>query len=286
MPKLGAHISITGGFAKAIDRGEQAGCDTIQIFTKSNRQWAASPIADVDAESFLERRKTSAIDPVFVHTSYLINVCALNPETMEKSVAALIDELERAAKLQLPFVVLHPGSYTGGNVADAVTLAAKNIDRVIESTKRAKVKVAIENTAGQGTALGTTFEQIADLLDQIENKDRTCVCLDSCHLFAAGYDISAAAGYKKTISDFDRIVGLDRLAAIHLNDSKGGLGSHLDRHEHIGAGKIGLEGFAHFVNDRRLAHVPMVVETPKDNDIEDDMMNLTALRQLIKGQRS
>jgi deoxyribonuclease-4 len=282
MPKFGAHMSVSGGFDKAIDRGEEAGCDVIQIFTKSNRQWAAAPIADADAETFLRRRADSAISPVFVHASYLINVCSEVEATRDKSIAGLIEEIQRAALLELPFIVLHPGSPKSLETDRGLELAAENLRRVIDETADCGVRIALETMAGQGSSVCGEFEHIARLYDAIDADERLGVCFDTCHVFAAGYDIRDANGYEKTIREFGELVGFDRLLALHLNDSKNKLASRKDRHEHIGAGEIGIDAFRFVVNDDRLAHVPMVIETPRNKDGDmADIENLTRLRDLV-----
>ena len=282
MPKFGAHMSISGGFHLAIDRGEAVGCDTIQIFTKSNRQWAAAPIADEDAEAFIARRAESSIDPVFVHASYLINVCSEVDATREKSVMSLIDEIDRAAKLELPFIVLHPGSPKGLRTDTGLQVAADNLRLVINATANCGVRIAIETMAGQGSSICGEFEHIVRLYEAVDADERLGVCFDTCHVFAAGYDIRDETGYEKTIAEFGDTVGFERLLALHLNDSKAKLGSRKDRHEHIGAGEIGRDAFEFIVNDERLEHLPMVIETPKGKSMEEDEENLTTLRGMVR----
>ena len=282
LPKFGAHMSITGGFDKAIDRGEDCGCDTVQIFTKSNRQWKAAPLEGADIDTFLERKDKTRITPIFAHAAYLINLCSESVPTRRQSVKAMIDELQRAARLELPFVVLHPGSHGSQGAKRGLRLAADNLRRVFDGTSDCAVRIALETTAGQGTALGARFEDLADLHERIDAEERLCVCLDSCHIFAAGYELRDEKSYKATIKEFDRVVGLHRLHAIHLNDSKKPFAEHKDRHEHIGQGQIGCDGFRFIVNDRRLRKIPMVLETPKGDDNADDKMNLKTLRGLVK----
>ncbi|HCN09729.1 MAG TPA: deoxyribonuclease IV [Lentisphaeria bacterium] len=282
MPKFGAHMSISGGFPLAIDRGEAVGCDTIQIFTKSNRQWAAAPIADEDAAAFIARRAESSIDPVFVHASYLINVCSEVDATREKSVMGLIDEIDRAAKLELPFIVLHPGSPKGLQTDVGLQVAADNLRLVINATANCGVRIAIETMAGQGSSICGEFEHIARLYEAVDADERLGVCFDTCHVFAAGYDIRDETGYENTISAFGDTVGFGRLLALHLNDSKAKFGSCKDRHEHIGAGEIGRDAFEFIVNDERLEHLPMVIETPKGKSMEEDEENLATLRGMVR----
>jgi deoxyribonuclease IV len=281
-PRYGCHMSIAGGLHQAIDRGDASGCETIQIFTKSNRQWAAKPITDEDAAAFVTRHEASAIEPIFVHASYLINLGSADDATREKSIAALIDELQRAERLRLPFVVIHPGSHGGLGEETGLMRVGDGLLRVLEATSELDVSIALETMAGQGSTLGVTFEHLATMLDHTDADDRLSVCLDSCHIFAAGYDFSTAERCTDTITAFDQAVGLDRLRAIHLNDSKHELGARKDRHEHIGEGHIGEVAFSHLIRDSRLAHIPMVLETPKKgkDPAPDDARNLATLRRL------
>lgn len=280
--KLGAHMSIAGGFERAIERGLKVGCQTIQIFTKSNNQWAASPISEEQAQRFRQSARESGIGPVFAHDSYLINVGSPNPRIHEVSKKALKTEVDRATTLALSFVVMHPGSHTGSGEEAALERIAKSVAWVLDQTKGSSVKILYENAAGQGSNVGYRFEHLARMLTLTQHSDRVGICLDTCHLFAAGYDLRTEATYQKTMEELDRIVGLRQVQAIHLNDSKKELGAKVDRHEHIGKGQIGLTGFRCLLNDRRFAHLPMVLETPKDEECTEDAMNLKVLRGLIK----
>ena len=283
MPKLGAHVSVAGGFERAIDRGEEIGCDTIEIFTKNNRQWNGAPLQASTVVRFLKRRKQSRINPIFAHASYLINLCSPNESIREKSVDALVDEVKRADALNLPLVVLHPGSHGGMGIDHGLTQIAEGLKQVVDRTHRSETRIALETMAGQGTNLGAAFEHLARLFELVDVEHRLCVCLDSCHVFAAGYEIRTQDEFHKTVETFDKIIGLQRLAAIHLNDSQYGFGEQKDRHEHIGQGKIGLDGFLFFVNDNRLNHLPMIIETPKeDSPVKNDRKNLRVLRDLVK----
>lgn len=280
--RLGAHMSISGGLEKAIDRGEEIGCETIQILTKNNRQWDAPDLTSEQIDTFLERREASDIDPIFVHAVYLINLCSTVEKTQARSYDALVDELQRAGQLELPWVIIHPGSC--GNLGEdrGLELIADACRRAIDATADLDVRICLETTAGQGTALGHRFEHLAELYEQIDAEERLAVCLDTCHIFAAGYEIRDYPGYDQTLRDFDRTVGIDRLACLHLNDSKTPFGQRKDRHEHIGQGNIGLEPFSFFLNDPRLQDIPMVIETPVDDDeVEDDSRNLQALRDQL-----
>ena len=283
LPRLGAHMSVAGGFHLAVERGLRVGCQTIQIFTKSNNQWDALPISAESVKQFQKSMKESGIGPVFAHTAYLINVGSPEKETYERSKKALKVEVERATTLGLAFIVLHPGSHKETGEEACLKRIAETVAWVLDRTKGSSVKVLYEIAAGQGSAVGHRFEHLNTLLKLTEHPDRTGICLDTCHLFAAGFDLRTEAAYQKTMDEFDRIVGLKTIQAIHLNDSKKELGARVDRHEHIGEGQIGLEGFRSLMNDPRLSHVPMVLETPKDEKtLAEDVMNLKTLRGLIR----
>ncbi len=280
--RLGAHMSVAGGFSKSIERGLKVGCQTIQIFTKSNNQWAAPPIAPAAAEQFAEAVRESGIKPVFAHAAYLINLGSPDLETAQRSKQALKVELERAATLGLSFLVLHPGSHKGDGEVEGLRRIAAAAAWALDQIKNSSVRLLYEIAAGQGSCLGHRFEHLAELLRLTGRPDQTGICLDTCHLFAAGYDLRTPSAYRRTMEEFDRIVGLEQVRVVHLNDSKKEIGSRVDRHEHIGQGKIGLEGFRCLLNDRRLAHVPMVLETPKDEECTEDVMNLKTLRRLLE----
>ncbi|PIQ82602.1 MAG: deoxyribonuclease IV [Candidatus Omnitrophica bacterium CG11_big_fil_rev_8_21_14_0_20_64_10] len=279
--RLGAHMSVAGGFEKAIERGTEVGCRTIQLFTKSNNQWRAAPISAEQADTFRKAWKASPIGPILSHTAYLINIGSPNPETFEKSKAALLVEMQRAETLGLDFLVLHPGARLDSDEKACLKQIAKTAAWVIRQTPKASVRLLYETSAGQGSTVGHTFEQLAELLAQTGAPDRTGICLDTCHIFAAGYDIRTPAAYEKTMKHFDRTVGLAQVRAVHLNDSKKELNCRVDRHEHIGQGKIGLAGFRCLLSDSRLNRAPMVLETPKDETCAEDKMNLKVLRGLI-----
>ena len=281
MIRLGAHMSIAGGFERAIERGKKVGCETVQIFSKSNNQWKAPPITDEQAKIFRKAVHDSGIGPVFSHTAYLINVGSPDKATFELSKQALKVEVERAGQLGLAFAVLHPGSHKETGEEACLKKIAETVAWVLDKTAGISVKVLYEIAAGQGACVGHRFEHLAELLRRTGNAQRTGICLDTCHLFAAGYDLRTKSAYEQTMTEFDRIIGLKRIEAIHLNDSKKELGSRVDRHEHIGKGQIGLEGFRCLVNDRRLARIPMVLETPKDEECTEDVINLKVLRGLL-----
>jgi len=276
-------MSIAGGLDQAPLRGRQAGCDTIQVFTKSNRQWGARPLSDREVEAFKANLAATGIGPVVAHDCYLLNLAAPRAALWRKSVAAFRVELERAERLGIPYLVTHPGAHLGRGEADGIARVAEALNLLHAALPSARVQVLLETTAGQGSSLGYRFEQLAAILAAVERADRLGVCLDTCHVFAAGYDIRSAEGYRRTLWELDACVGLRRLKAIHLNDSVQGLGSRVDRHAHIGVGRLGLEAFRLILNDRRLRRVPMVLETPKDDDfVRADRRNLGRLRRLIR----
>lgn len=279
---LGAHMSIGGGVHTAFERGKLVGCTTMQIFSKNNNQWKGKPLTDPDIINYKNEAKKTNIRPVVVHSSYLINLCAKDKSTLEKSRESFLDELNRCRLLGIPYFVFHPGSHVGQGEQTGLEIIAESLNVLHERTKGYRVKSVVEVTAGQGSNLGYRFEQIRKLIDMVENKKRMGVCIDTCHLFAAGYDISNDKGYEKTFEEFDKIIGLKRLMVIHLNDSKGILGSRLDRHEHIGKGRIGDTGFSLLMNDERFIDVPKILETPKGSDMNEDVMNLNRLRGYIK----
>ncbi len=282
---LGAHMSIAGGVDLAPLRGQQVGCRTIQLFTKSSNQWRARPLPPEEIERFRANLQTTGIAPAAAHDSYLINLASTDPALHHKSMAAFLEELERAEALGIPYLVAHPGAHMGAGEEAGLRQVAISIRELLKRTRGYQVQAVLETTAGQGTSLGHRFEQIAAILDQIGLPERTGVCLDTCHVFAAGYDIRTPDGYASVIREFDRTVGIANLKVIHLNDSKKGLGCRVDRHEHIGKGAIGLEAFRCLVTDPCLRGLPMIIETPKDNDfVSADSRNLRTLRRLVPFQ--
>ncbi len=283
MPLLGAHMSIAGGVSKALDRGQQIGCDTIQIFTRNNNRWASKPLSSDEIERFHQRVKETGIWPVFSHAAYLINLASPKPDLRRKSIEAFIDELERAEALNLLGVVLHPGSHMGEGEEAGIARIAEALDQCHAATPGFRTLTLLEITAGTGDHIGYRFEQLAAIRERVKEPERIGFCFDTCHAFAAGYDFRTREGYEAVMAEFDRVLGLDRLKAIHLNDSKHPLGSRKDRHEHIGKGHIGLDGFRWLLNDPRLQQVPMVLETPKSPDMHEDVENLRVLRTLVEG---
>lgn len=278
---FGAHVSISGGVDKAFAQGEAFQMEAIQIFSKNERQWRAKPLGDDVVERWFAARARRGIDKIVVHASYLINLATAKEELREKSLAGFQDELDRCEMLNIPSLVIHPGAHTGAGAEAGIAAVADALNRVHENLPDHKVRTLLETTAGQGTALGSRFEELAAIIDQVEAKDRVMVCLDTCHIFAAGYDIRTAERYAEVMRQFDETIGIERLQALHLNDSKNGLGTNKDRHEHIGQGEIGLEGFRGLVNDPRLVGVPGLLETAKGENNVEDGRNLATLRGLV-----
>ncbi|MFC2076332.1 deoxyribonuclease IV [candidate division KSB1 bacterium] len=279
---LGAHMSISGGLHLSLERGRSIGCTAIQIFTKNASQWRAKPITDEDISAYLEMQAETGIGPVVAHDSYLINLASSDRALFEKSYDAFRIEMQRAESLGIPHLVTHPGAHKGAGEEEGIRLISGALTRLHRDTPGFNVKVCLETTAGQGTSLGHTFEQIARMIELTEESDRLSVCLDTCHVFVASYPLSTVEEYHSTMDEFDRIIGLDRLAVIHLNDAKKGAGSRVDRHEHIGKGEMGLEAFRGIMNDKRLDDVPKLLETHKGKDMEEDVMNMDVLKSLVE----
>jgi deoxyribonuclease-4 len=281
-------MSIGGGLPRAVDRAALHGCEALQIFTKSAGQWRARPLPPHEVRAFRRRVDETGITPVVAHASYLINLATRDGTLRAQSMTSLEEELERAEMLGLEGVVLHPGACTGGEDEGGLQLIAQSLRAVLRVRPRARVRALLEHTAGQGTVLGHTFEQLARIIELTDGSPRVGVWLDTCHLIAAGYDIASAKGYEDVFAWFARVIGLDRLNGFHLNDSKAPLGSRVDRHEHIGKGHLGLETFRRVLNDPRFATLPMLIETAKTEHGSRaqvsldamDVMNLSALRRL------
>jgi deoxyribonuclease-4 len=290
MPRLGAHMSVAGGLPRAVERAVVHRCDALQIFAKNASQWRGRELPADEIREFRARVKAAGIDPVVSHASYLINPASTNAALRRQSLEAMGDELDRAESLGLLGVVLHPGAYTAGSEAEGLALIAAGLLELLRERRRGKTMILLEHTAGQGTALGATFEQLASIIATMGNHRRVGVCLDTCHLIASGYDIVSADGYESTFRQFGRVVGFERLKAFHLHDSRKPLGSRVDRHAHIGEGHLGLEPFRRIVNDRRFRDLPMLLETPKAEGKATgviavdplDEKNLNTLRNLIE----
>ncbi|MDO9041633.1 MAG: deoxyribonuclease IV [Desulfocapsaceae bacterium] len=299
MPLLGAHESVAGGLHLAFDRLHQVGGEALQIFTRNQRQWHPQPLTQEEIDLFQTARQQNnnppvgrslsvhgAIDtwasmPVASHASYLINLASGKQELVEKSIAAFGAEIHRCEQLGIPFVIIHPGSHGGDGVEEGVARFTRALDLALEETG-AGVTVLLETTAGQGTSLGSRFEELAFVLEHSGYPQRLGVCVDTCHIFAAGYDIGTRPAYTQTMAEFDRLVGIERIKFFHLNDSKQQLASRVDRHEHIGQGAIGLDGFRSLLNDPRFTDHPMTLETPKGDDLQEDRDNLLTLHGLIE----
>jgi deoxyribonuclease IV len=281
-PLLGAHMSIAGGVGNALLAGKKVDCDAVQIFTKSSRQWAGNPYSKEEIEQFHINQKETGIGKVIAHDSYLLNLGSPDGALRKRSIAAFIDELERCEILGVTNLVAHPGAHVGTGETEGIKTIAKSLDEVHKACPGYRAQVTLEITAGQGSNLGYRFEQIADIMDATKETDRLRVCFDTEHAFAAGYDIRSQEGYERTFSEFDEAIGIERLAAFHLNDSKKEFNSRVDRHEHIGKGFIGVEAFRLLLNDKRFWGLPMCLETPKGPELKEDHENLTLLRSLIK----
>lgn len=279
---LGSHMSISGGLHKAFERIRSVDGTALQIFTRNQRQWKIPELTDEMIEQFKEAWKDWGDYPVAAHDSYLINLASPKKDTAEKSLHAFTEEMRRCEALGIPWLVTHPGSHLGKGVDEGIERYVKKLDKAIEDSDTETVTVLLETTAGQGTNLGATFEELARMLEQSKHGDRLGVCYDTCHTFAAGYDIRTKEAYNKTMDEFDRLIGTDRIGFFHLNDSKPDLGDKKDRHEHIGKGAIGKDGFRNLLNDERFSQVGMSLETDKGDDLEEDRMNLSVLRGLIK----
>ncbi len=277
---LGAHMSIGGGFFKALLRGKELGCTTIQIFTKNANQWYAKELSSEDIEKFKKTQKETKINPVVAHDSYLINIGSKDKDLLKKSQESLLLEFTRSEKLGLSYLVMHPGS--NPDEKDGIKRIADSLNWVHRKTPGYKAMICLETTAGQGNTLGWRFEQIAQIIEMVEEKNRLGLCYDTAHTFAAGYDIRDKKAYDKTFGEFNKILGNKRIKVIHLNDSKKDLGTRVDRHEHIGDGFIGLEAFKILMNDSKFKNIPKIIETPK---VEDwDSKNLKLLKSLVKGK--
>jgi len=276
-------MSIAGGLPNAIHRGTAAGCGVVQIFVKNQLRWTGRRLDEAETVEFRRALAGSGLRAACAHANYLINLATPDPAERARAVAALVDDLERAERLGLPFVVLHPGSHRGAGVEAGLATLVSALDEATRRTEGWSVRVALENTAGAGNALGSRAEELGAILGRAHRPERLAVCIDTCHLFAAGYDIRTPRGFAAALDELDRAVGIHRLVAFHLNDSKAGLGSKLDRHENIGVGRIGLGAFRFLVNHPRLGALPMILETPKRDD--GDARNLATLRRLRRRAR-
>ena len=291
MPKtpvslLGAHMSIAGGYYKAVLAAAKAGCDVVQLFTKNNNQWRAKPITAEDQAAFRKALEDTGIRHAIAHSSYLINLASGDRALWQKSVDSFVEELQRAELLGLDYVVIHPGSYGTGTERGGIQRIVRALNQVQRRTAGLRVGILLETTAGQGTALGWCFEHLASILGGVKEPDRVGICVDTCHVFAAGYPIQIQRGYRATMKQLDQMIGLNKVRAFHLNDSKRALGSRVDRHAHIGRGCLGLEAFRYLLRDSRFRRVPMYLETPKGTEDGEDLdaINLRTLRSLLRSK--
>ena len=284
MPILGAHQSIAGGYYRAVELAHQFACDCVQLFTKNNNQWRAKELTDGDVERFRQALDELQVRHPLSHDSYLINLASPDDTLWNRSIDAFQHELMRAERLGIPYVVTHPGAFTSSSEAAGIRRVIEALDVVHRRSPELAVCTLLENTAGQGSCLGWRIEHLAAMLDGVREPQRLGVCIDTCHLYAAGYALETVEQYESTVGELDRLIGITRVKAIHLNDSKQPLGSRVDRHEHIGRGRLGLSPFRHLLNDARFRQVPMYLETPKEqiDGEEMDLVNLRVLRELVE----
>jgi deoxyribonuclease-4 len=281
MTLLGAHLSIAGGTPRAIRAAEELDCTALQIFVKNASRWTGPSIGDEESRHFRDLRSETRLRSVVAHGSYLINLASPDAELWRRSISAVLDELRRSEALGLDFLVLHPGSHLKTGEANGVRRVSRALNRIHQESGELRARIALETTAGQGTNLGYLFEHLRDMIAGCDSPERLGVCLDTCHIFAAGYEIREKEHYQSTMARFEEILGIRKLVVVHLNDSKRELGSRVDRHEHIGQGEIGLAAFESIMNDSRLKDVPKILETPKGEDGREDRRNLEKLRSLV-----
>jgi len=277
-------MSVAGGVATAFPRAESVGCTALQIFVKNASQWVGKPIPDAEARAFASERRRTGVRPVVAHASYLINPASPDRVLADRSVSALVDEIRRCEQLDLDGLVLHPGSHVGQGEPKGLRRVASRLDRALQRTEGARCRVLLETTAGQGTNLGWRFEHIREIRGRLRAPERVGWCLDTCHVFAAGYDLRTAAAVRATLDEADEVLGLATLGAVHLNDSLKPFASRRDRHAHLGEGEIGRAGFAAFLTDPRLRAIPMLLETPKGDELREDRRNLELARALARGE--
>ncbi|HEX7418333.1 MAG TPA: deoxyribonuclease IV [Thermoanaerobaculia bacterium] len=275
---IGAHLSTKGGLPTVWDRAAAIDASAVALFAKNSNQWKGKELTPEICAEFAEKR---SVKPVLTHASYLINLATTNEEFHRKSIAALVDELDRAERLGIHAVVLHPGAHMGAGVDHGLDQIARSLDQIHAQIPDHKVVTLLETAAGQGSCLGCSFEELGKILDRVDDPARVGACIDTCHIFASGYDIRSRDGYERTIEQLDAHAGIENVGAFHLNDSKRPLGSRVDRHEHIGKGLIGVDAFAFVLNDPRFARIPKLIETPKTVETESDRVNIGLLRSLI-----
>lgn len=278
---IGAHLSTRGGLHTVFERAAAIHASAVALFSKNSNQWKGKLLTDEDCAVFRKARRKARIKPMFTHASYLINLATTNAEFHRKSIAAMIDELDRAERLGIEGVVLHPGAHMNAGLRHGIDQIARSLDQIHAALPDHKVITLLETSAGQGSCVGCTFEELGQIMAIVDDKRRVGVCVDTCHIFAAGYDLRTRDEYERTVDALERGAGIENVGAFHLNDSKKPLGSHVDRHEHIGQGQIGIEGFRLLLNDPRFARIPKLLETPKDVETESDVRNITTLRSLL-----
>ena len=282
---VGAHMSIAGGVDRAVDRAVDVGCRALQIFNKSSSQWRGRPLPEDEIRRFRTKVREHGIGPVVSHNSYLVNLASPDEALWSRSIDAMVEEMERCEMLGVPSLVAHPGAHVGSGMPAGIARIAQGLDEVHRRTRGLAVRVLLETTAGQGSSVGSAFEEIGAILGLLANPERCGVCFDTCHVFAAGYDLGTRPGWDATWDEFERTIGLEHLRAFHVNDSKGARGSRLDRHESLGEGAMGLAPFLFLVNDPRLAGRALLLETPKSEDGDEDRRNLATLRDLVGRKR-
>jgi deoxyribonuclease-4 len=277
---LGAHMSIAGGIHRAVDRAVEVKSDVLQVFVKNASRWQAPPRSESETKKFRSAVRKAGLLSVVAHNSYLTNLASPDPVLRKKSTHALIDELNRSEELGIDYLVIHPGAHLGSGVDEGIRQIVRSLDQVHKKLPDVNVRIALETTAGQGSSIGYRFEHLRDILEQTRESERLFVCLDTCHVFAAGYDLRTKRDFINLKVEFDRVIGREKLKVVHLNDSKRELGSRVDRHQHIGKGEIGLEGFRCLMQDPWFEKIPKILETPKGSDSKNDVMNLSTLREL------
>jgi len=282
LPLLGSHVPTIGGVSAAIDRGLGIGCTAMQIFVKNNMQWFAKPLPEEEVETFTGHPLRNCLGAVVAHAGYLINLGVEGTENHEKSLRSLADEMLRCEQLGIRSLVLHPGSHLGAGMDAGIACVVRNLDRLHAEHPTLKVRITLETTAGQGACIGARFEEIAAIIGGVADPKRLEVCLDTAHAFAAGYDLSLPKGAEKTFAEFDKVIGLNRLSVLHINDSKSALGSRVDRHDNLGKGRIGLDTFRWIMGSKELALIPKILETPKGKDLAEDVEAMALLRGFLK----
>jgi deoxyribonuclease-4 len=280
--RFGFHISIAGGFSKVVERAQIRGCETIQFFSRNPRGWKYAPLDQHDVEEFRSSVKASGLFPIFLHMPYLPNIASQNSKFYSRSIDSIVTDLERAEQLGAQYLIIHIGHRMDSSEEEAIEAVIRGINQSFERVKNSVV-LLLEMTAGQGTEIGYTFEQIKGIIDGVQEQGRMGVCFDTAHSFEAGYDLSKKDGIESTLKSFDQTIGLKRLQLLHLNDSKTPLGSRKDRHWHMGEGYIGVEGFRYLINHPLLKHLPGIMETPRKDTVED-LKNMKVIRSLVEDE--